>query len=204
MQHLYVGKLFALLHDLGIPQRQVAAHLGVSRGSVATWAGGQLPIPARHVARFLTLVRQTLQAACADAWRQDQPTGPTLLAPSTGALFDDRMKLALALWEVELYNTSGQLDQEYAQHAKTLMHYLHLPPGKLSAAERARMLTALNGAHRCFRALAHLANRPEETAGRQLGGPTGVTPLEYFDHLVAWVHAPHQDDDHTPNTEEVL
>ena len=87
---------------------------------------------------------------------------------------------------MEIYATTGRLDAEYAHYASLLKPYLHLPPSKLSLAERQQVQLAHNRMNRALRAFAHLEHRPEDTEGPLLDAPLDLTPPEYFDRLVAW------------------
>ena len=106
-----------------------------------------------------------------------------------------KVKAQLHRWEAEIYTTTGRLDEDYAQHARTLLPYLHLPPSKLSPEELECIRAASTGMARTVRALAHLSNRPEGTEGRILTGPFDQDPLTYFDTLVHWWHALAQADE---------
>lgn len=196
MKNLFVHELCVLLRQLGITQDVLAEHLHVARSSVAGWAGGQRPVPQRHARAFLAFTRSAIDTACATAWKANREEKPqTLLSRGTAARFESQVKRQLRRWEVEIYETTGRLDEEYEQHARTLLHYLHLPPSKLSREERELVRMANNGLSRALRALAHLYNRPEETEGRILGEPVDLSPLAYFDRLVNWWSALQEDDE---------
>jgi transcriptional regulator with XRE-family HTH domain len=195
MRNLFVHELFVLLHQLGITQQEVAEYLHVARASVAGWAGGQRPIPKRHAQAFLSFARSAIDTACATAWAENREDERTLLSQGTAKRFETRVKEQLRRWELEIYATTGRLDEEYERHAHTLLSYLHLPPSKLSREERETVRLAGNGMLRALRALAHLYNRPEETEGRVLGPPFELSPLAHFDTLVAWWSALQQEDE---------
>ena len=196
MRNLFVHELFVLLHQLGVTQQDVAEHLHVARASVAGWAGGQRPVPRRHAQPFLAFTRNAIDTACTTAWAKNrEPAQQTLLSLGTAKQFEYQVKHQLNRWEVEIYATTGRLDEEYERHAHTLLSYLHLPPSKLSREERDQVRTAANGLTRAIRALAHLYNRPEETEGRILGSGNEPSPLDHFDKLVAWWNTLQQADE---------
>ena len=133
-------------------------------------------------------MRDAIDRACAAAWANNrEPANPSLLnSQGTAQKFELQLTPQLRRWELELYQTSGRLEQDYKKYLDTLQLYAHLPPGKLSQAERDAARVAAKGVLRTFRALAHFHNRPEETEGRILWAGTEPPPGEHFDRLVDW------------------
>jgi transcriptional regulator with XRE-family HTH domain len=204
VRQVQVRELFLLLHQLGITQQVVANRLKVARASVAMWAGGKRAVPQRHALDFFNFVAAAIETACANAWAENRDTGGTLLSEgSTAKRFEREIHTRLDRWELEIYKTTGRLDQEYQQHANTLLLYLHQPPSKLSREERDQVRTAAHGLARAIRALAHYHNRPEETEGRILGSlQSDLSPLARFWELAAWGIEGQQGEDEELNEEE--
>jgi hypothetical protein len=194
MRNVYVRELCMLLRKLGVKQDAIAAHLHVARTSVAGWAAGQRPMPKRHARAFGTLVRQAIKQAYSRAMAMSEPH------QGRGLQVTDLLFTHLRRWELELYDTAGHLQRDYAAHADALKHYLHIPIHKLSREEREQVRKAGNGLLRTLRAITYRQDRVEEIDGRILGWPYDETPNAYFDRL--WAIAMTRPDD-TEDDEDI-
>jgi hypothetical protein len=201
MHNVYVRELCMLLRTLGVKQDAIAAHLQVARTSVAGWAAGQRPVPKRHVHAFGALVRERLHQAGAHREEEADPASRRWNPQSAAWQREHLINTQLRRWELELYDTTGNLQRDYAAYADTLKHYLHIPIHKLSREEREQVRKAGNGLLRTLRAITYLNEHVEEVDGRILGWGDAPTFIAYFERL--WAYATtHADDTEGDETED--
>jgi hypothetical protein len=200
MKQLYVGKLCALLHDLGTTQHALAEHLHVARATVAGWAAGQRPVPVRYALDLCQFAAGVIRRACDKAWADNRDLGPaSVLSRSPAERFEDHLRTQLEAWAVERFHGSHRQQQVYEQHAAILRAYLHLPLNKLSRDEHQKMKAAAQGVLTMLRVRDHYH---EDPTGPPLGGvpvqlaPRALSPLELFWEIAYWEAGSDHEDTH--------
>jgi transcriptional regulator with XRE-family HTH domain len=143
-KHLPVSQLFRLLREqLHTHQRDVAAHLGVSKQAVNNWAQG-MSLALRYRAPFLSLVDTKIREALAQAEAHSQPKR-VLLEMTLLEQTRQNLGTALLMWQDECLNEQGVLADLWNQSRQVInLHgkeILTTPPAtRKELAEAAKQL----------------------------------------------------------------
>jgi transcriptional regulator with XRE-family HTH domain len=131
---LYVQTWFKELNFLGVTQRDVARHFGVSEQMASRWARGVAPMSPQRGEEFLAFMKAKEQEALQRAKAQPRPQGSTVL---TGAgrtpeeVLQERLDQFLPEWFDELEEMGGGLYEDLVRQLQTLRPYMGMDADKL-------------------------------------------------------------------------
>jgi hypothetical protein len=132
---MYVASLFKELDFLGIAQRDVARHFGLSEGMVSQWARGVKPLPVGRSGAFLDFVRQAEQNALEAARTQSPRPHANLLTRVGGLTPEEQLQQKLGEfwrdWHLEIEERSGRVYEDLADQFRVLAPYTQMDLEKL-------------------------------------------------------------------------
>jgi transcriptional regulator with XRE-family HTH domain len=131
---MYVQTWFKELDFLGVTQREVANHFGVSEQMVSRWARGVAPVSHQRFDEFLAFVKTKEREALDRAKAQPRPRGSTVLTgamPTPAEVLQARLDQSWPQWHEELEEQRGELYEELVRQLQILRPYLAMDGDKL-------------------------------------------------------------------------
>ena len=184
-KRLPVRQLFRLLDEqLQTPQRDVAAHLGLSRQAVNNWAMG-MSLPQHYRQAFVDFVDTKIGAALARAQARSLPTR-TLLEMTPFDATHLNIKTALDMWRDEIWQDRGGLAEIWRQN----LHVLNVhgkDPETMPTPTPAVVKDAVKQLIRFIRTRDRLATEPSMPLHERWGAVAGTTNVqEYLWSIYLW------------------
>jgi hypothetical protein len=135
MMEMYVTVLFEELAFLGVTQRDVARHFGVSEQMASRWARGVVPVTRQRGEEFITFVQAKEQEALERAKRPPR-SGPraTVLTgaiPTPEEVLQDRINSFWARWDDELQERNGGIYDDLVLQLHALRPFMGMDAAKL-------------------------------------------------------------------------
>jgi transcriptional regulator with XRE-family HTH domain len=131
----YIATMIELLHELGVSQRDLGRHFGVSEQMVSRWARGVAALTPARFEEFLAFVQAQQQAALERAKAQPRPapggsvlTGPQ---PTPEEALQRRINHYWSRWHDEISERNGQVYEDLIRQLQVLRPYLGMDTDKL-------------------------------------------------------------------------
>jgi transcriptional regulator with XRE-family HTH domain len=131
---MYVQTWFKELDDLGVTQREVARHFGVSEQMASRWARGVAPMSPQRGEEFLAFVKAKEREALERAKAQPRPQGSTVLtgaARTPEEVLQQRLDRSWLQWSEELDERGGMLYEDLVRQLQILRPYMAMDGDKL-------------------------------------------------------------------------
>jgi hypothetical protein len=135
---MYVTTLFKELDELGVTQREVAQHFGVSEQMASRWARGVVPMSHQRGDAFLAFVKQKEQEALERAKAQPRQAGRSTVItgpiPTPEEVLQRKFAEFWFQWHDELMEANGEVYENLANQLQMLRPYMAMDKEKLREA----------------------------------------------------------------------
>jgi transcriptional regulator with XRE-family HTH domain len=148
---LSVRGLFRLAKLVGIEQREVAEHIGVSDATVSLWANGKAPVPDKHVPALTSVLFPPIKGAYQRAY--DLKDDATM----------EMLQNAMEDWRIEVSEAGGQLYDAIREQVGLVARLSAIDPAMYSAHDRHTLSEACAAIQRHLGSLDRLNPTPWAT-----------------------------------------